>query len=77
MPEKNNENFDPFGLDALLPGRLKKEERTMVKKKGLVSLKEKTGSAEETKRFMKAQREAIILCLETAARRYKTPWSVL
>lgn len=30
--------------------------------------------AEEPKRFIKSQREVLLLCLEIAARRYKVPW---
>ncbi|KAL6989113.1 hypothetical protein U1Q18_014864 [Sarracenia purpurea var. burkii] len=72
--EGNDENdSDPFGLDALIPSTLKKDEKTMKAKKGAATKMIQEGE-EETKRFLKLQREALILCLEIAARRYKTPW---
>ncbi|OVA02450.1 hypothetical protein BVC80_9099g272 [Macleaya cordata] len=63
--------FDPFGLDALLPGTSKVDERAKAKK-DTAALSKK--AEEESKRFLKSQREALILCLEIAARRYKIPW---
>ncbi|XP_077223662.1 nucleolar/coiled-body phosphoprotein isoform X2 [Tasmannia lanceolata] len=71
QPEKNEES-DPFGLDALLPKTLKKDEKGRGKKEA-ASLSRK--SEEDSKRFVKSQREALILCLEIAARRYKIPWA--
>lgn len=65
QPNKNEES-DPFGLDALLPqSASKKEEKAKGKKEAV----------EETKRYLKSRREALILCLEIAARRYKIPWT--
>jgi len=63
------EECDPFGLDALIANSPKKDEKA----------KEKKGreDEEDTKRFRKLQREALINCLEIAAKRYKTPWFVL
>ncbi|MCL7035418.1 hypothetical protein MKW94_026584 [Papaver nudicaule] len=63
--------FDPFGLDALLPGTSKTDERANIKKDGAALIKK---AEEESKRFFKSQREALILCLEIAAHRYKLPW---
>lgn len=63
--------FDPFGLDALLPEKSKKDERMKVKKEALALSKK---AEEESKRFLKSQREAILHCLEIAARRYKLAW---
>ena len=40
-----------------------------------VLMKRKGQEEEETKRFLRSQREALISCLEIAANRYKTPWS--
>ncbi|XP_042496975.1 uncharacterized protein LOC122075861 [Macadamia integrifolia] len=34
----------------------------------------KKADENESKKFLKSQREALILCLEIAARRYKIPW---
>ncbi|MED6150678.1 hypothetical protein PIB30_074718 [Stylosanthes scabra] len=67
----DEEQADPFGLDALLPESTKKGEKLKTKNEGTVKIKE---DEEETKRFLKSQREALITCLEIAARRYKTPW---
>ncbi|XP_038879153.1 uncharacterized protein LOC120071141 isoform X2 [Benincasa hispida] len=70
--EKNQEESDPFGLDAFLPGSLKKGERARVKND--VASKTRNDEEVETKRFLKAQRDALISCLEIAAHRYKIPW---
>lgn len=69
------EESDPFGLDALIPKNLKKDEKTRGKKDGAAKFRKEEG--DENKRFLKSQREALIFCLEIAARRYKIPWSVL
>ncbi|KAH6802402.1 nucleolar/coiled-body phosphoprotein [Perilla frutescens var. frutescens] len=57
------EESDPFGLDALISNAPPIEEKMNGKKED-----------EEKKRFLKLQREALLLCLESAAKRYKTPW---
>nr|POF04943.1 hypothetical protein CFP56_18404 [Quercus suber] len=68
--EEHLEESDPFGLDAMLS--------TVVKKGFIKGKKDATtkinAEVEENKRFIKSQREALITCLEIAARRYKTPW---
>ncbi|XP_022156639.1 uncharacterized protein LOC111023489 [Momordica charantia] len=68
----NQEESDPFGLDAFLPGSLKKGEK--AKGKSDVASKTRKDEELETKSFLKAQREALISCLEIAAHRYKIPW---
>lgn len=70
---KNNEKeeADPFGLDALIPGSSKKVEKAKMKKEVEKIRKEEE---DEMKRFLKSQREALIICLEIASRRYKTAW---
>ncbi|XP_022719114.1 uncharacterized protein LOC111277148 [Durio zibethinus] len=68
--ENNKDASDPFGLDALIPRSGKKDDRKVKKD---VASKSKEDE-EETKRFLKSQREALITCLEIAAQRYKTPW---
>ncbi|KAF8017797.1 hypothetical protein BT93_H2867 [Corymbia citriodora subsp. variegata] len=60
----NKEELDPFGLDALIPSKAKKDTAAKIRKE----------EEDEDKRFLKSQREALIVCLEIAARRYKTPW---
>ncbi|XP_015875355.1 uncharacterized protein LOC107412161 [Ziziphus jujuba] len=67
--ENNKQESDPFGLDALIPNSGKKGEKTKGKE-AATKIKEE----DDTKRFLKSQREALIICLEIAARRYKTPW---
>ncbi|CAH9097337.1 unnamed protein product [Cuscuta europaea] len=62
----NKEEQDPFGLDALIPSTSKKD----GKAKALKERKE----VEDAKTLLKSKREAWILCLEIAAKRYKTPW---
>ncbi|KAL3353460.1 hypothetical protein AABB24_018271 [Solanum stoloniferum] len=69
----NKEESDPFGLDDLIPSTSKKDDRS--KGKRVTSTKARKGQEEEeTKRFLRSQREALISCLEIAANRYKTPW---
>ncbi|XP_027366417.1 uncharacterized protein LOC113872792 [Abrus precatorius] len=70
--DNDGEEADPFGLDALIPGSTKKGEKLKAKNEAVAKIKK--GDEEETKRVLKSQREALITCLEIAARRYKTPW---
>ncbi|KAL8551931.1 hypothetical protein ACS0TY_000831 [Phlomoides rotata] len=63
------EEPDPFGLDALISNAPKKEDKSKGKKAN-----NRKEDDEERRRFLKSQRVALILCLETAAKRYKTPW---
>ncbi|KAJ0014449.1 hypothetical protein Pint_20426 [Pistacia integerrima] len=73
LAEGNNKNeSDPFGLDALIPNKTKKDDRTKVKKETADCIRKE--EEEENKRFLKEQREALVTCLEIAAHRYKTPW---
>ncbi|XP_020593706.1 uncharacterized protein LOC110033888 isoform X4 [Phalaenopsis equestris] len=69
--ESDKEAFDPFGLDALLLHAGKKNEKSRGKE---VAALNKKADEEEHKKFVKAQREVLLLCLEIAARRYKVPW---
>ncbi|CAH9092906.1 unnamed protein product [Cuscuta epithymum] len=62
----NKEEQDPFGLDALIPSTSKKDGKGKVPKE--------RKEAEDARRLLKSKREAWILCLEIAAKRYKTPW---
>ncbi|KAE8659968.1 methyltransferase-like protein 6-like [Hibiscus syriacus] len=70
--ENNKDESDPFGLDALIPRSGKKDDRTKGKKDA--TTKSRKDDEEDTKRFLQSKREALISCLEIAARRYKTPW---
>ncbi|KAH7867280.1 hypothetical protein Vadar_031247 [Vaccinium darrowii] len=67
----NEDDSDPFGLDALIPSKLKRDEKMKFNKEASAKICEED---KETKRSLKSQREAWILCLELAARRYRTPW---
>ena len=69
--EHKEEESDPFGLNAFISTSVKKGEKPKGKKDTTARIKEEE---EENKRFIKSQREALITCLEIAARRYKTPW---
>ncbi|KAK9732889.1 hypothetical protein RND81_04G030000 [Saponaria officinalis] len=60
------EESDPFGLDALISSKPKKDEKTKDNK-----VKEE---ADDMKRVLKLRREALTNCLEIAAKRYKIPW---
>ncbi|ERM94931.1 uncharacterized protein LOC18422816 [Amborella trichopoda] len=70
-PRKQDE-FDPFGLDALLPSLSKKDEKARGKKDAAAK---RSVEEEELKRSLKSTREALISCLEIAARRYNLPWA--
>lgn len=73
VEDNNKDESDPFGLDALIPRKTKKDDRTTKGKKDS-GAKVKKEEEDENRRFLKSQREALITCLEIAARRYKTPW---
>ncbi|CAN0830676.1 hypothetical protein LINGRAHAP2_LOCUS1486 [Linum grandiflorum] len=70
--ETDNIESDPFGLDAFIPSTVMKDAK--VKAKGSKTKTRKNEEDSEFDRFLKCQREALITCLEIAARRYKTPW---
>ncbi|KAK8945128.1 hypothetical protein KSP39_PZI008671 [Platanthera zijinensis] len=70
--ESDKQALDPFGLDALLLPAGKKDEKPRGKE--AAALNKKVEEEAEYKRFIKAQREGLLLCLEIAARRYKIPW---
>lgn len=61
-----------LGLDALIPSTIKKDEKPKGKKDAAAKIRKE--EEEEAKRFLTSQREALIICLEIAAQRYKTPW---
>lgn len=73
-PTGNKEESDPFGLDALIPSTSKIDDKSKGKRVTLAKAR-KGEEEEETKRFLRSQREALISCLEIAANRYRTPWS--
>ncbi|KAI4370241.1 hypothetical protein MLD38_018611 [Melastoma candidum] len=65
---------DPFGLDALIrPGTTKNDDKSKEKKE-IAGSKLRRKEVEGKSGFLKSRREALIICLEIAARRYKTPW---
>ncbi|CAN6252777.1 unnamed protein product [Urochloa humidicola] len=70
--ESGEESSDPFGLDDLLAHKPKKSERAREKEVAALNRK---ADEEESKRFLKSQREALLKCLEIAARRYRIPWT--
>ncbi|PIN09259.1 hypothetical protein CDL12_18161 [Handroanthus impetiginosus] len=65
------EEPDPFGLDALI-SNAPKDNKSKGKKESLSNSRK--DDEEEKKIFLRSQREALISCLEIAAKRYKTPW---
>lgn len=65
------EEPDPFGLDALISSAPAKEDKSNGKKESLSNSRKED---EERRIFLKLQREALLLCLESAAKRYKSPW---
>ncbi|PUZ78290.1 hypothetical protein GQ55_1G441600 [Panicum hallii var. hallii] len=66
------ESSDPFGLDDLLANKPKKSERAREKEVAALNSK---ADEDDSKRFLKSQREALLKCLEIAARRYRIPWT--
>ncbi|KAL3645316.1 hypothetical protein CASFOL_010496 [Castilleja foliolosa] len=70
--EPGDDEPDPFGLDALISNVPKKEEKTKGKKDSLSNSGK--DDEQESRRFLKLKREALISCLNIAATRYKTPW---
>uniref|UniRef100_J3LIG7 Uncharacterized protein n=2 Tax=Oryza brachyantha TaxID=4533 RepID=J3LIG7_ORYBR len=66
------ESSDPFGLDGLLEHKSKKSEKAREKTTATLISK---ADDKEPKRFLKSQREALLKCLEIAARRYRIPWT--
>ncbi|KAI3768728.1 hypothetical protein L2E82_19558 [Cichorium intybus] len=61
---------DPFGLDSLIPNTLKKDEKVKAKLDvEATTSKIRKEEDEEAKRFLKLERETLILCLEIAAKR--------
>ncbi|PWA40887.1 hypothetical protein CTI12_AA558640 [Artemisia annua] len=75
IPESSDkEESDPFGLDALIPNAPKKDEKVKAKLDADTTASQIRKEEDEAKRFLKSEREALILCLEIAAKRYKIPW---
>ena len=68
--EEHLEESNTFGLYTMLS--------TVVRKGFIKGKKDATAKinveVEENKRFIKSRREALITCLEIAARRYNYPW---
>ncbi|XP_048614522.1 uncharacterized protein LOC125587668 isoform X2 [Brassica napus] len=64
--DQEDAESDPFGLDAWIPSNVKKNGKTKMTKEDTDAL--------ENKKFLRSKREALITCLEIAARRYKVPW---
>ncbi|CAN6895370.1 unnamed protein product [Brassica oleracea] len=64
--DQEDAESDPFGLDAWIPSHVKKNGKTKMTKEDTDAL--------EDKKFLRSKREALITCLEIAARRYKVPW---
>lgn len=67
----NEEEPDPFGLDALITNS-KKDDSSEGKREAVTNSRKE--EEEENSLFLKLQREGLISCLEIAAKRYKTPW---
>nr|GEV55920.1 hypothetical protein [Tanacetum cinerariifolium] len=76
IPESSvKEESDPFGLDALIPNAQKKDDKVKAKLDAeATASKIRKEEDEEAKRYLKSEREALILCLEFAAKRYRIPW---
>ncbi|KVI04777.1 hypothetical protein Ccrd_016895, partial [Cynara cardunculus var. scolymus] len=71
IPESSakEESSDPFGLDALIPDSSTKDEKVKAKLDDeATASKIRKEEDEEAKRFLKSEREALILCLEIAAK---------
>ncbi|KAL3647305.1 hypothetical protein CASFOL_008273 [Castilleja foliolosa] len=70
--EPREDEPDPFGLDALISNAPKKEEKPKRKKDS--SSNSGKEDEQESRGFLKLKREALIFCLDIAAKRYKIPW---
>ncbi|CAA3010596.1 Hypothetical predicted protein [Olea europaea subsp. europaea] len=70
--QTNEEEPYPFGLDALIPNVSKKDDNSQRKR--VVVTNSRKEEEEENRIFLKSQRQALVSCLEIAAKRYKTPW---
>ncbi|KAJ4785330.1 nucleolar/coiled-body phosphoprotein [Rhynchospora pubera] len=70
--KEENVVADPFGLDNLFANESKKHEKSRGKEISNLNKKEEE---DEQKSFMKSQREALLKCLEIAAKRYRIPWT--
>ncbi|XP_078182776.1 nucleolar/coiled-body phosphoprotein [Carex rostrata] len=70
--EEDNALADPFGLDDLFANESKKHEKSRAKEISYLNKKEEE---DESKRFLILQREALLKCLEIAAKRYRIPWT--
>lgn len=64
--DQEDAESDPFGLDAWISSGVKKNGKTKMTKEDTDAL--------ENKKFLRSKREALITCLEIAARRYRVPW---
>lgn len=62
------ESSDPFGLDDLLEHKPKKSEKA-------ADALNRQADEEKCRRLLRSRREALLKCLETAARRYRIPWT--
>ncbi|KAF7092150.1 hypothetical protein CFC21_094658 [Triticum aestivum] len=62
------ESSDPFGLDDLLEHKPKKSEKA-------AEALNRQADEEESRRLLRSRREALLKCLEMAARRYRIPWT--
>ncbi|KAG6437553.1 hypothetical protein SASPL_102472 [Salvia splendens] len=62
------EESDPFGLDALISNAPAKDEKSKKE-----SSSHSGNEDDEKGRFLKLLRQALLLCLETAAKRYQKP----
>ncbi|XP_051133466.1 uncharacterized protein LOC127253078 isoform X2 [Andrographis paniculata] len=67
----DEEELDPFGLDALISNAPTKAEKREAKE---VPSNSRQDDEVYNRRILKSRREALISCLEIAAKRYKTPW---
>ncbi|MCO5611342.1 hypothetical protein L7F22_065595 [Adiantum nelumboides] len=71
-PERDEAENDPFGLNALLSKPSKRDERISKRKEEEAATRK---VQEEEARLLRERREALMLCLEIAAGRYRVKWA--
>lgn len=72
LTEANELDSDPFGLNALVPKSLRKEERAKRKKEEEAAYRK---VQEDEYRLLQERREALMECLKIGAGRYRLQWA--
>ncbi|MCO5573797.1 hypothetical protein L7F22_027571 [Adiantum nelumboides] len=71
-PQRDEAENDPFGLNALLSKPSKRDERISKRKEEEAATRK---VQEDEAKLLRERREALMLCLEIAAGRYRVKWA--